>query len=192
MKIVLCGPPHVGKSCFRYGLKEAIKSIEGAPYPYFITACPDGEGSWFQEAVNNHPEKANKHKQAYKDKFTPAFVKRLSEEVKHCSAPLTLIDVGGIIDQSNEQICNTATHAVILSKCKNDLLPWQTFCRKLNLKIIAEIVSDYDACKDTPLTRRADGVYRGKVHHLERGDLTISNRPTVAKLAKIIHKMCVK
>ncbi|WP_347566287.1 CRISPR-associated protein Csx3 [Scytonema sp. UIC 10036] len=47
LKVVLCGPPQSGKSCLREGLKQAIGIIEGAPYPYVITACPDGEGAWF-------------------------------------------------------------------------------------------------------------------------------------------------
>lgn len=58
MKIVLCGPPRSGKSCLRQGLKDAVRSIPGAPYPYVITGCPDGEGAWFQETVNHDPEVA--------------------------------------------------------------------------------------------------------------------------------------
>ncbi len=57
-KIVLAGPPRSGKSCMREGLKQAIRAIPGAPYPYVITACPDGEGAWFQETVNQNPELA--------------------------------------------------------------------------------------------------------------------------------------
>lgn len=57
-KIVLCGPPRSGKSCLREGLKQAIRKIPNAPYPYIITGCPDGEGAWFQETVNQDPELA--------------------------------------------------------------------------------------------------------------------------------------
>lgn len=45
MKVVLCGPPRSGKSCLREGLKQAIRRVPGAPYPYVITAAPDGEGA---------------------------------------------------------------------------------------------------------------------------------------------------
>ena len=56
IKVVLCGPPQSGKSCLRDGLKKAILAHVNAPYPYIITACPDGEGSWHQEAYEkNHP-----------------------------------------------------------------------------------------------------------------------------------------
>jgi CRISPR-associated protein Csx3 len=49
VKVVLCGPPHSGKSCLREGLKQAIRQIPNAPYPYVLTACPDGEGAWYFE-----------------------------------------------------------------------------------------------------------------------------------------------
>ncbi len=34
MKVVLYGLPHSGKSCLKEGLKQAIRRIKGAPYPY--------------------------------------------------------------------------------------------------------------------------------------------------------------
>ena len=58
MKIVLGGPPHSGKSCLREGLKQAIRIIPNAPYPYVITACPDGEGCWHYEAASCDPKNA--------------------------------------------------------------------------------------------------------------------------------------
>ena len=83
MKVVLAGPPRSGKSCLRQGLKDAVRRIPGAPYPYVITACPDGEGSWFQETVNADPTLAAECKAAYKAKFTPAFVERITTSVRN-------------------------------------------------------------------------------------------------------------
>ena len=80
MKIVLAGPPKSGKSCLRAGLKQAIinfiSKYSSVPYPYVITACPDGEGAWFQETmekVSRSPLKTCK--ETYKGKFTPEYVK---------------------------------------------------------------------------------------------------------------------
>jgi CRISPR-associated protein Csx3 len=72
-----------------------------APYPYVITACPDGEGAWFQETVNVNPGVAAQCKAAYKSKFTPEFVKRIADSVKNCQLPLTLVDIGGIPSEEN-------------------------------------------------------------------------------------------
>lgn len=185
MKIVVCGPPRSGKSCFREGLKQAIRAIPGAPYPYVITACPDGEGAWFQATVNSDPELAAACKADYKSKFTPEFVKRVAESVKNCSLPLTLIDIGGIPSMENEEICSTATHAILLAGDLGRLPEWRSFCQKLGLKVIAEIHSDYSGTDDHEPSLESDGIWRGSVHHLERGE-PVAERLTIRKLAKIL------
>lgn len=185
MKVVLAGPPRSGKSCLREGLKQVIKNIPGAPYPYVITACPDGEGSWFQETVNQDPSLAAACKAAYKAKFTPEFVQRVADSVRNCSLQLTLVDIGGIPSVENEAICASATHVILLAGDLNRLPEWHEFCRKVGLRIIAEIHSDYSGTEDTVPTLGSDGVYRGSVHHLERGE-PISERPTVRALAEIL------
>ena len=102
MKVVLAGPPHSGKSCLREGLKQVILTLRrnnsDIPYPYMITACPDGEGAWFQETMEKYPEVAKAYKNAYKGKFTPEFVQLVANHVRNCEEPLTLIDIGGLID----------------------------------------------------------------------------------------------
>lgn len=130
-KIILAGPPRSGKSCLREGLKQAIRAIPGAPYPYVITACPDGEGAWFQETVNHDPELATACKAAYKAKFTPEFVDRVKTSVEKCSLELTLIDIGGITSVENEVICSGATHIVILAGDTSKIPEWREFAKKL-------------------------------------------------------------
>jgi len=182
-KVVLAGPPRSGKSCLREGLKQAIRAIPGSPYPYVITGCPDGEGSWFQETVNQDPLLAAQLKAAYKSKFTPEFVNRVSESVKLCTLPLCMIDIGGIPSPENEIICKDATHMVILAGDLGKVQVWQDFAMKLGLTIIAEIYSDYNGQEDTV---RGDGpILKGSVHHLERGE-PVLDRPMVKALAKRI------
>jgi CRISPR-associated protein Csx3 len=147
-KIVLAGPPRSGKSCLREGLKQAIRAIPGAPYPYVITACPDGEGSWFQETVNADPELAARCKAEYKARFTPEFVDRIKTSVESCSLELTLIDIGGIPSVENEQICSGATHMVILAGDMSKVVDWREFAKKVGLTVVAEIYSDYHGSED--------------------------------------------
>ncbi len=191
MKIVLCGPPRAGKSCLREGLKQAIRRIPDAPYPYVITACPDGEGAWFQETVNRDPEEARQHKTIYKQSlggFTPEFVRRVADSVVNCQLPLTLVDIGGITSVENEQICSTATHAILLAGDLNRLPEWREFCGKLGLRVIAEIHSDYRGIEDVIPCLDKDGIYRGSVHFLERGE-PIHERLTVRALAEILVRL---
>lgn len=196
MKCILAGPPRSGKSCLRQGLREAVRAVPGAPYPYVITACPDGEGAWFQETVNADPQLAAECKAAYKAKFTPAFVERIAASVANCSLPLTLVDIGGFPSPENEQICAEATHAILLAgndpktgeTWSDRLQVWREFCDRLGLVIVAEIFSDYNGTEDVVPIPGGDGIWHGSVHHLERGEC-VGNRPTVEKLAQILVSM---
>jgi CRISPR-associated protein Csx3 len=189
MKVILCGPPHSGKSCLREGLKQAIRRLPDAPYPYVITGCPDGEGAWFQEAALNDPELARQLKEDYKSKFTPEFARRIAESVANVALPLTLIDVGGRISPENRQIMAPTTHAIILAGNWEDesyevrMDPWRAFCAELGLTVVAEVFSDYFGTEDKVIGNDDDGVIRGSVHHLERGEDN-SQRPMVVALAQ--------
>lgn len=182
LKIILGGPARSGKSCLRQGLKDAIRRIQGAPYPFFITACPDGEGAWFQETVNQDPDLAARLKAAYKAAFTPEFVARVAESVRNCTLPLTFIDLGGIVSPENEVICAGANSAILIAGDLGRLQEWREFCAKLGIRILAEIHSDYHGTEDVIQGLGPDGVFRGRVHHLERG-VDASTRPCVIALA---------
>ncbi len=184
-KIVLAGPPRSGKSCLREGLKQALRAIPGAPYPYVITACPDGEGSWFQETVNHDLSLAAACKADYKSKFTPEFVERVADSVRNCSLELTLIDIGGIPSVENEAICSSATHMVILAGDPARIPEWHEFAKKVGLVVIAEIFSDYHGQEDSIDPIGSDGILRGSIHHLERGEV-VATRPMILALAKYI------
>ena len=189
-KVVLAGPPRSGKSCLREGLKKIFIDMPEAPYPYVITACPDGEGAWFQEAVRNDPEVAETCKAAYKGRFTPEFARVAAGWVRECMMPLTLIDVGGKVDDYNRDICGSATHIVILAgddpktgECWSSRMnEWREFAAELNLTVVAEITSHYCGTDDVIKGVSPDNILRGSVHHLERGEV-ISTRPLVRQLA---------
>ena len=189
IKVVLCGPPHSGKSCLREGLKQALMErhrAKQAPYPYVLTGCPDGEGSWYSEAARRDPDLARQLKQAYKTKFTWEFAQKIANDVKTLTIPLTLIDVGGKIDDKNRLIMAPATHAVILAGEMNRVEEWQLLCRELNLTVIAVIHSDYGGTVDRILSERP--LLTGSVHHLERGESN-SDRPMIQALASILAEL---
>jgi len=172
--IVLQGPPRSGKSCLREALKEAIQKDPEAKriglYPYVITACPDGEGAWFQKAAEHDPEQARRLKDDYKKKFTPQFVERVASSVEQVSLPLAFVDIGGIVSAENRKICASATHAILISPTKEQMEEWREFNRELAIKSIAEVISDYNGKTDTVSGVEADGILRGSVHYLERGE----------------------
>ncbi len=197
IKVILAGPPQSGKSCLREGLKQAILGFKtessGVPYPYVITAYPDGEGAWFQETMEKYPEIAKACKAAYKGTFTPEFVKLVADHVHHCEQPLALVDIGGLINAFSYEICKSATHIVLLAG--NDpasgeswdvrLEEWREFAKELDLTVIAEIFSDYHGKADVVKDVCPNNILRGSVHYLERGE-RITTRPMVQALARHI------
>jgi|GEM_PF-578462 len=191
-KIILAGPPRSGKSCLRQGLKDVIRTIPGAPYPLFITGCPDGEGAWFQEAMNNDPVLAAKLKAEYKSRFTPEFVARVRDGIKNLSlphSPLNFIDIGGMTTPENAEICKYANGAILLcgeTAARADApSEWKTFFNKLGIPIIAEVYSDYHGKEDIVEGDGVDGVFRASVHHLERGE-SLADREAIKALSAFI------
>jgi len=188
VKIVLCGPPQSGKSVLREGLKQAIRRIpDNTPYPYVITACPDGEGAWFQETSNRHNSEARRFKENYKKElggFTPEFVKRVADSVRTCNLPLTFIDIGGRISDENRAICRHTTHAIIVYGDSEKLPEWREFCREIGVTIIAQIYSDYNGKQDEIQEVQSE-MFLGSVHYLERG-VDVSERPCIRELVKFI------
>jgi CRISPR-associated protein Csx3 len=196
IKVVLCGPPRSGKSCLRDGLKRAILGNLGAPYPYVITACPDGEGSWHQETHSNDEEAAKYTKSCNKADLTPEYAEKAAEWVKKANQLINIIDVGGKISPENETIMEPATHAVILAGDTAKFAEWEEFCQKLNLKVVAKIHSQLEAVADevclvdgwkdktNELLEKAP-LLTGSVHRLKRGE-DLSDRPTIQALAEII------
>jgi hypothetical protein len=190
MKIILGGPSQSGKSCLREGLKTVLKEFHRSnrsPYPYIITACPDGEGAWFSETARNNPALARKLKEEYKSKFTGEFTKRVAENVRDIKEPLVFIDVGGKIDNKNRMIMSGATHAIILSRQEDLTAEWELFCRELGLQVIAILHSDYHGESDRLETR--EPILRGTIHRLERGE-DVSGRSMIRELAELLVRMC--
>ena len=196
IKVVLCGPPQSGKSCLRDGLKRAILGNLGAPYPYVITACPDGEGSWHQEACENDEELAKTTRHINRTEFTPEFAKEAAQWVKNANQLINILDVGGKISAENKVIMQPATHAVILSKDTSKFADWEEFCQPLGVKIIAKIHSQLHAVEDEvilpsdwkentkELLEKAP-LLTGSLHGLKRGQ-NLSTRPMVKALAEVL------
>lgn len=182
MKIALCGPPHAGKSVLRQRLKTAIESRRPDGPPFVLSANPDGEGSWFQKAYENDPELALAAKREAKQRWTPGHADLYASWVRNTTSPLVLIDLGGVVDDFNRQICALATHAVLLAPREEDFSVWREFAGECGLVVLAELVSDYGGVED-----RVDWgePFRARVHRLERGELE-TPRPAVEALAEYI------
>lgn len=184
MKIVLAGSPRTGKSCLREHLKRAIVTLApSGPYPYIITANPDGEGSWYQEAASRDKDAAHENRARNKAPFSTDFARRVARNVRDCRQELVLVDIGGMISDENRQICRSASHIVILHTDASDLAAWRRFAGELDLEIIAELRSVYAAESDH--IGSAGPPLVGVVHRLERGERDVPH-PIIDVLASTI------
>lgn len=191
MKVILAGPPRSGKSCLRDRLSRAISlnCPPGRDYlSYVITACPDGEGSWYAETHHGDPGLADSLKKHGRGDFNESNTALYADWVRNCNLPLTLIDIGGKTSEQNRLICAGATHAVLVFADESKLPEWRSFCKELDLQIIAEIRSDLNIDSDEPLSCSQDGIYRGAIHNLVRGELQIG--PVETALAQKLLSMC--
>jgi CRISPR-associated protein Csx3 len=183
IKVVLCGFANTGKTCFRDGLKQALLQIPHAPESYFISGCPDGDGSWYSETARRDPDLATQLKTQYKAGFTPEFAKLKAQEVRGINTPIFVFDVGGRISDENRLIMAEATHAVILVKDEAEIAAWKELCESLGLQVIAIIFSDFFGNND--VVESESPILRGRVHRLQRGE-DVSQRLMVQALAQLL------
>ncbi|BCL38589.1 hypothetical protein [Nostoc sp. MS1] len=161
--------------------------ISDAPEYYFISGCPDGDGSWFSETARRDPDLAAYLKAQYKAGFTPEFAQLKAQEVRGVNIPIFVFDVGGKISDENRLIMSEATHAVILVKDEAEIEPWQRLCDELKLSVIAIVLSDFLGNNDVVVSK--EPILRGTVHKLQRGE-DVSQRPMVQSLAQILVGLC--
>ncbi|WP_341530140.1 CRISPR-associated protein Csx3 [Nostoc sp. UHCC 0302] len=183
LKVVLCGFANTGKTCFRDGLKQALLQIPKAPESYFISGCPDGDGSWYSETAWRDPDLAAQLKAQYKAGFTKEFAKLKAQEVRGINTPIFVFDIGGKISDENRLIMAEATHAVILVKDESEIEPWAKLCAELTLQVVAIIFSDFDGNND--VVESESLILRSRVHRLKRGE-DVSQRLTVQALARLL------
>jgi CRISPR-associated protein Csx3 len=186
VKVVLCGPPRSGKSCLVEGLKWQIMGILDAPYPYVMTACPDGECAGMQEVFSRDPASAQSIKETYKADLTPEYAKKMSAAIASSNNLMTIVDVGGKISAENEIIFKSVTYAVILASdgensATEHIATWETFCLQQELQVIAKIHSEFGAVGDR--IDRESPILEGMVHHLQRG-VDVTDRPMIRALAQ--------
>lgn len=178
MKIVVCGPPHSGKSVFLGGLCENLPRAQR----YLFRACPDGEGTWTYKGNGSESYRR-------KGKFSQEIVDWYCQSLKNCEmAPIILVDIGGIPSQENCRILieGGVTHAVILAGNLEKVPEWESFLKNCGIEVVATIHSDYNGMEDNASSNPM------VVHHLERGDQTIKDRPAIQVVAEKILKLTEK
>lgn len=158
--IIVCGPPHSGKSVFFATLKHHLPRRNTR----LFRACPDGEGTWSQKSDEGVAQAVR-----HKGSFSPEFMEFALNGIDNISAKRTLVDVGGIRSKENGDIFRRATHAVVL--CRTDKPEekeaWEQFAKENGLIVMASLDSALEG-EQSGYTDE-EGTIRGRVVGLERG-----------------------
>lgn len=159
MKIVLCGPPHSGKSVFIANLIYRLPTDAHAT----IRACPDGEGTWSNNKNQDETSLVRK-----KGKFTKTFIDDACQAIDNQRDSIVLVDVGGVMSKENEQIFKHCDSFIVLSSEQQKKEEWLEFGKKIGLNCIACLDSSLDGqeeiySREPYLQGRISGLERGKI-----------------------------
>lgn len=139
--ILLCGPPHSGKSILFYRLSQALREQHISHYG--LRASPDGEGDWTHEA---DPQLVRQLRMRSKTDWTPAFAQQLSGEIERRLLPL-LVDTGGQITPETAQIAASCTHGIIISRDPQAIGAWRDLLTEQGCIVLAELHSQLDGAQ---------------------------------------------
>lgn len=171
MKLVVCGPPHSGKSVFLSGLCKNLPRKDR----YLFRACPDGEGTW---TYKGNGSKKYRRKGEFSDENVDWYCQSLKGDEL---ARITLVDIGGIPSSENARILTEGNvdYGIILAGELDAVPEWKNFLQRCEVEVLTVIHSDYNGEMDdidsSPMS----------VHYLERGE-DVSSRPVIRKVASMI------
>lgn len=158
MKLIVCGPPHSGKSVFISNLMREMP----VDYSIQFNACPDGEDQY-----SNNANQLEIRIMRQKHSFTDRLVKYYCDVIKmQPDNYITVIDVGGQRSKENEEIFKQADSFIVLSNDEEEKLKWLEFGQSLELDCIASLDSSLEGQDELYDT---EPYIQGKIVGLERG-----------------------
>lgn len=176
MKIIVCGPPHSGKSVF---IANLISQLPTDAYT-IIRACPDGEGTW---SNNENQEETSIVRK--KGKFTKTFIDDSCKAIDNQINEIVLVDVGGIMSKENEQIFKHCDSFIVLSSDKRAKREWMDFGTSLGLECVGCLDSSLEGEEEI---YKREPYLQGKIVGLERGNDLETSQIISALVADIVEK----
>ena len=183
MKIILCGPPHSGKSVFLCNLIVRTPNDLRAT----IRACPDGEGTW-----SNNPNQKETSNVRIKGEFTRYFVESCCKEIDRQTNKIVFVDVGGKRTIVNEQIFKHCDAFIVISNNKDEAKEWLKFGRSLGLECIGCLESSLEGKEkvvEIEPYEKEKTYLKGRIVGLERGKI-LEDSIVLDKFALMIMQKC--
>lgn len=162
--VVICGPPHSGKSVFVQQLRRKLLPTGGVAV---IEGAPDGEGGWA-----NVSDEAVVDSLRQKGEFTDIFVDWVLQSIEETTMPLALVDVGGLRSPENERIFDACDAYIVLASVEKEgeLEAWNQFGQENGCEPVALLDSVLHGESQLEDDGSEDGIVRGVQAGLERGE----------------------
>lgn len=158
--VLIGGPPHTGKSVLGYSLSLALHERRQVEH-YLYRACPDGEGTWFQEGPEDI---VGRIRLVMKGTWSPEYVERARRDLGHRPFPW-LVDVGGKPGPLDAPIFHTCTHAILLTNSEESHQVWTNLIAHHGLILLAGLHSKEAG---EPSLDAITPFIRGTITHLKR------------------------
>ena len=176
MKVVICGPPHSGKSVF---IANLIDKLPTDAYT-IIRACPDGEGNWSNNKNQNETSIVRK-----KGKFTKSFIEEACKAIDNQTNKIVLVDVGGIMSKENKKVFEHCDSFVVLSSDEKKKKEWLKFGQELGLECLGSLDSSLEGQEEI-YSRQP--YLQGRIVGLERGEVLKNSQVINAIVSDIVRK----
>lgn len=158
-RVVVCGPPHSGKSVFLSNLQRLLP----VEHHMLIFAAPDGEWHWSNEADQGLVVELRR-----KEQFTHDFCDKIVSAIAGADQRLVLVDTGGRRSPANQKIFAACDAFIIVSSSPEETVEWRAFGEAQGCQCLAELDSVLHGTNEL-YSDSSDGIIRGRICGLERG-----------------------
>jgi len=158
-RVVVCGPPHSGKSVFLANLQRLLPS----EHYMLIFGAPDGEWHWSNEADQGLVQNLREKK-----KFSKDWCGEIVTAIQSAEQRLVLVDTGGKRLPPNDEIFSSCDAFIIISSLPEEVIEWKKYGESYGCQCLAELDSVLHGASEL-YTDRGDDIIRGRIAGLERG-----------------------
>lgn len=159
MKIILCGPPHSGKSVLLANLQRLM------PTDSFqrITANGDGEGAW-----SNNPNQEEISSIRVKSNNTPSEFALWTSLIQSASQDIVLIDIGGRLQEDKIPLFEASDAFIIVCSISHQekISEWKEFGESHGCRCLAIITTFLDGQENIA---DCSPIFKASLSGLERG-----------------------
>lgn len=173
MKIIMCGPPHSGKSVLISTLYRFMPSDSFQR----IIANGDGEGLW-----SNNPDQKQVQDVRIKSDNSKEEFEMWAATIRTAVQDIVLVDIGGRLSEDKAPLFDAADSFIVLSSNPSIIEDWVRFGEDHGCRCIAKIESRLEGEDELIATSPC---FEAVLSHLERGQSKMGS-PVIQKLADLI------